>query len=145
MSGYLQTKTTILELLKSSILDGIITAEEIHKATTEAVNLQLMWMGGHPHTHMGVPPRKRKKMNDSDPRYTGQLSKYNPKSGYGFISSKDTQTLYPDCDVFLHRNQFEDLNLRYPGIRPGVWVEFGVELKNGKPQARDIEVIPNQS
>eukprot|EP00927_Polykrikos_kofoidii_P060827 TRINITY_DN55735_c0_g1_i1.p1 TRINITY_DN55735_c0_g1~~TRINITY_DN55735_c0_g1_i1.p1 ORF type:complete len:552 (-),score=38.94 TRINITY_DN55735_c0_g1_i1:68-1723(-) len=68
--------------------------------------------------------------------YTGVIKSMNRESGFGFISCRETQTVYA-CDVFLHKNQAGESG-------KGQLVSFTVETVRGKPQARNVKQISAQ-
>eukprot|EP01062_Namystynia_karyoxenos_P043040 TRINITY_DN31502_c0_g2_i2.p1 TRINITY_DN31502_c0_g2~~TRINITY_DN31502_c0_g2_i2.p1 ORF type:complete len:239 (+),score=39.32 TRINITY_DN31502_c0_g2_i2:150-866(+) len=67
-------------------------------------------------------------------RWRGTIKSFNKVSGYGFVSSPETQKWY-GRDVFLQRKEFKGLNV-------GDTVEFSVLVSHaGMPQARDVLVV----
>jgi len=161
----LETKRAILNLVYKSVMDGVVTTKEVQQIINEAEYKT----GASPYSAgpTGVPPsmssmynmmgpggpgmgssydnydgsRKRRKLNEpTGPRYKGNLTKYNPSSGYGFIKTQDAQltTKYPNVDIFVHRFQYEELCANFPMFTMGAPVEFSIEEKDGKPQARAI-------
>eukprot|EP01062_Namystynia_karyoxenos_P043039 TRINITY_DN31502_c0_g2_i1.p1 TRINITY_DN31502_c0_g2~~TRINITY_DN31502_c0_g2_i1.p1 ORF type:complete len:240 (+),score=40.96 TRINITY_DN31502_c0_g2_i1:150-869(+) len=67
-------------------------------------------------------------------RWRGTIKSFNKVSGYGFVSSPETQKWY-GRDVFLQRKECKGLNV-------GDTVEFSVELSHaGMPQARDVQNV----
>lgn len=77
-------------------------------------------------------------VDGTETEHVGVVKSYNASKGYGFISCNATFALY-QCDVFLHRNEFER-----NGLYEGAPVTFGLQWNNqGKPQAVDVHVDPN--
>lgn len=66
----------------------------------------------------------------SDKRFSGRVKSFSIVQGFGFIQSPEIHQLY-GCDAFLNQAVIG-------GIVVGSQVTFSVEMKNGKPQARDV-------
>jgi len=164
----LETKRAILNLVYKSVMDGVVTTKEVQQIINEAeykfAGKRKYMATPSPYSQQPGPPsvggmynmmqgmgssydnyqdsaRKRRKLNEpSGPRYKGNLTKYNPSSGYGFIKTQDAQlsAKYPNVDIFVHRFQYEELCNNFPMFSMGAPVEFSIEEKDGKPQARAI-------
>jgi len=68
---------------------------------------------------------------ESDMEYLGFVTSFQPESGFGFLSCAQTRQLYGQ-DVFIHRDQFTDLN-----VSDGVHFKVAVNAK-GQPIARRV-------
>jgi len=64
-----------------------------------------------------------------DKRYEGRVKTFNLVSGFGFIQCQEMHQLY-GCDAFLNTMV----------AVAGTKVSFSVEIKNGKPQARNVVI-----
>lgn len=62
--------------------------------------------------------------------YSGTIKSFDDGNGFGFIENSELMTKYGK-DVFLHRSQFQDLNV-------GDRCAFRFDLKKGQPQAKDV-------
>jgi CspA family cold shock protein len=66
---------------------------------------------------------------------TGTIISWHRDRGFGFVQRDDGQ-----ANIFAHiRNVADDVD----ELRPGQRVQFepGIDLRNGKPEARDVRVI----
>merc|ERR1712018_79071 len=148
----MDTKHAILSLISKSLKDGVITLDDLNNAVDSTLSRRVGFGTGWdpygaPHRraapqNFSFPPKKRFRTNGGK-RFKGTFRSYSEKNGYGFISTtdKEVKELYPESkDIFLHRNQYEELLQQNIYPRAGQTVEFSIEKKDGKPQARDIEV-----
>eukprot|EP00913_Durusdinium_trenchii_P017845 g16769.t1 len=71
-----------------------------------------------------------------DQRFEGQIVRYLPDKGYGFIRCQELrQSRYPDRDIFLHQKQLGNL-------KEGDAVSFGILLnRDGKPTATELAYL----
>jgi len=146
----MNTRQSILNLVYHSLEDGLVTPEEVLRVTDSFI-AERNARGGTQNTFAppggANPLAKRRKLNpggSSDgpgTRYVGRLQNYSQKNGYGFLACDDTKAKY-NADVFLHKAQYNELQVQSGGyIQIGAMVEFSVEEKEGKPQARQVTFL----
>ncbi|CAK9019426.1 unnamed protein product [Durusdinium trenchii] len=72
----------------------------------------------------------------TDQRFEGQIVRYLPDKGYGFIRCQELrQSRYPDRDIFLHQKQLGN-------FKEGDAVSFGILLnRDGKPTATELAYL----
>lgn len=63
-------------------------------------------------------------------RYVGRIHRYLPAKDYGFIRCDEAHRVW-NCDVFIHRDYLGN-------AQEGDEISFSVEVKKGKPQAREV-------
>merc|ERR1712048_27135 len=72
---------------------------------------------------------------DLGERYTGTVKNIVPGRGYTFITCPEVHALH-GFDTYLHDKQREGLP-----VESGSTISFTIEVKNGKPQARQVQVV----
>jgi cold shock CspA family protein len=72
--------------------------------------------------------------------FIGHIKSYEPEMGYGFISCKDTFASF-GRDVFLRKAQAFVLGMDV--LKVGTKVSFEVEVKSGKPLAKNLQILPH--
>jgi cold shock CspA family protein len=145
----IQTRQAILNMVYSGLQDGLLSPDDIMRVTDQfcgPANGKLMHVTNFVPPNSYVEPMSRRINEHVDSkRYVGQLQNYSQKNGYGFLTNPQTKAKY-NQDVFLHKAQYEALRMQSGGyLELGVWVEFSIEEKDGKPQARDVMLSTHQT
>lgn len=65
-------------------------------------------------------------------RFNGVLKSHNEEAGYGFISCAEMQLVY-GSDVWVHASKIGEHEVGAP-------VSFAVDVRDGKPQAKDLSI-----
>jgi len=98
------------------------------------VSFEIIMVNQQPRArHLQLAGSRSGSIRSAEPglRYTGTIKSFNEATGFGFIECPEAFRQFRR-DVFLHKQQLGRFS-------KGVSVTFKLELKDGKPQAQDLQ------